>query len=297
MTPPIITASNVAVSYGKNEEVLSGITFELEAGKVHGLVGANGVGKTTLLRAIAGQLPATGSLSVFGADPFDNLAVMDHTVLMGIDSPFLGSWTVTKILKIAKARWAYWNQAYAAELLNIFGVDATKHYGKLSRGQRSSVGITVALASGCQLVLLDEPYLGLDAEKRQEFYRIIAAESRNRTIVISTHHLNEVSNLLDTVLLIDDSGTVLAGAINDLTEAILEVIGSNEAVSRFLSVLDMAGAVIYQEEQAGSTKLKLDLRARQSVMGKVYQIAVETGVKVTESTLESAVLAVTGRNH
>lgn len=297
MTAPIIVASNVAVSYRKNEEVLSGITFELEAGKVHGLVGANGVGKTTLLRAIAGQLPFTGSLSVFGADPFDNLAVMDRAVLMGIDSPFLGSWTVTKILKIAAARWANWNQAYAAELLNIFGVDSAKHYGKLSRGQRSSVGITVALASGCELVLLDEPYLGLDVEKRQQFYRIIAAEPQDRTIVISTHHLNEVSNLLDTVLLIDDSSTVLAGAINDLTEAILEVIGSNEAVSRFLYAVDLTAAVIHQEEQAGSTKLKLDLRSRQSAVSQVYQIAAETGVKVTESTLESAVLAVTGRNH
>lgn len=246
---------------------------------------------------IAGQLPVTGTLSVFGADPFDNLAVMDRTVLMGIDSPFLSSWTVTKILKIAAARWPGWNQVYAAELLNIFGVDAAKRYGKLSRGHRSSVGITVALASGCELVLLDEPYLGLDAEKRRQFYRIVAAEPQDCTIVISTHHLNEVSNLLDTVLLIDDSGTVLAGAIDDLTEAILEVMGSNEAVSRFLDTADVAAVVICQEEQAGSTKLKLDLRARQSAVSKVYQIAAETGVKVTKSTLESAVLAVTGRDH
>ncbi len=290
----VVSATNFSVGYGPETKVIERISFELGAGQIHGLVGTNGTGKTTLLRTIAGQLPYSGDLTVFGHDPFDNLAVMDHTILMGIDSPFPASWSVKKILKIAASRWETWDQHQADELLRTFSIDPDKRYGKLSRGQRSAVGIIVALASGCQLVLLDVPYLGLDVEKRKEFYRLIAAVT-SQTIVISTHHLNEVSNLLDTILLIDGPNTVLAGDIDDITETILELIGSVESVQQVLSKLQLDNAVVFREDQAGVLKVIVDLRQHRDLIDEVFQTAPVCGVKAKESTLENAVLAVTGR--
>ena len=118
---------------------------------------------------------------------------------MGIDNPLPDSWGIGKLGVIGKARWPRWDEERFNELLVRFDVPA-KAYSSLSRGQKSAVGFIFAVASGCEVMLLDEPYLGLDAQRRELFYQVLR-EEYGRTIVISTHHLNEVAGLLDTVSL------------------------------------------------------------------------------------------------
>ena len=148
--------------------------FTFADGLTHGLVGPNGIGKTTLLRKIAGQIQS-GGITVFGEKPFDNQSVLNRVILMGIDNPLPDSWGIGKLGVIGKARWPRWDEERFNELLVRFDVPA-KAYSALSRGQKSAVGFIFAVASGCEVMLLDEPYLGLDTQRRELFYQVLREE-------------------------------------------------------------------------------------------------------------------------
>lgn len=257
--------------------------FSLEAGLTHGLVGPNGVGKTTLLRQIAGQVPSA-DLTVFGQAPYDNPAVMDRTVLMGIDSPLIEGWNVTKLFRLGASRWSTWNQDRAQELQERFGLPES-NYSALSRGQKSAMGIVFAVASGCELMLLDEPYLGLDMD-RQEAFKETLREEQGRTIVVSTHHLDELAGLLDAVLVLPSN---LQANVGEMVEEIVELTGTPANLDRALSRLGLTP--LKRTSAALGDKAIIDARG----LGDApYDAAQECNLRVATVPLESAVRALTG---
>lgn len=287
-TNPCIAARAASVGYGRTV-VVKDLNLSLDYGCVHGLIGANGTGKTTVLRALAGQIAPQGELTVFGENPFDNLRVLDRTVLMGIDVPLPEGWRVGKIFALAQARWSTWDEGYKDELVRLYEIPTDKRYSQLSRGQKSCVGIVVALASRCELVLLDEPYLGLDVDKRTKFYTVLGehAEQTRCTVVISTHHLNEAQPLLDTVTLLGSAP--LSGMVGDIAEAFLEVKGTAAQVH---SLCQNVGIDADVDTQSGLAKVVLDLRGDQQRIDAVYAHAATCGVRVNPASLEQAVLTV-----
>ncbi|MDY3128213.1 MAG: ATP-binding cassette domain-containing protein [Corynebacterium sp.] len=258
--------------------------FHLASGLTHALVGANGTGKTTLLRQIAGQLPAD-NLRVFGEEPFDNQRVMDRTILMGIDNPLPDAWSAGGIVKLGAARWETWNQQRAEKLLEAFAVP-NKRYSSLSRGQKSALGIVLAVASGCELMLLDEPYLGLDPDKREIFYQVLADE-RGRTIVIATHHLDELSTSIDTVSALDVN---LYGAVEEIVEGVVELIGTPEHVAAVTQKLGVEP--LMRDSSVLGERVVIDARTK---VDAVYAAA-RGVVKVNPVSLQRAVSALQLRN-
>ena len=196
------------------EPVLDGLDLELSQGGVHGLLGRNGVGKSTLLQLIAGQMkPNSGELTVFGQRPFDNAQVMDRVALTGVDVAYPGSWRVRDVLVGAQLRYPSWDQASAQELVKDFALEQTleNRYGTLSRGQRAMVGIVVGLASGAPLTLLDEPYVGLDVHNTRVFYsHLLSLVGGNRTIIMATHHIEDAAKVLDSALVLGRNGRIAA---------------------------------------------------------------------------------------
>ena len=288
----MITAHNLSTGYRRNSEVLQGMSFTLEPGLIHGLIGRNGSGKTTLLRVIAGQLAADGKVEVFGEPPFDRAEVMDRLVLAGIDAPLPDRWSVSTLLDVAAARWSTWNPTRAAELVSRFDLSPDTRYSELSRGQKSAASIVLAVASGCELLLLDEPYLGLDVAKREQFYRTLREEA-GRTIVLSTHHLHEAEKLLDTVLYIDDGRVILHGAIDEVSARFVQVSGAPDDVDRVLSRLGSLRELRREDLSLGRRSI-IDLGDGGADIDAVSHAAAQVGpVKVTELTLENAVLAMT----
>ena len=256
--------------------------FTFKDGLTHGLVGPNGIGKTTLLRKIAGQLGGSG-VTVDGEKPFDNEKVLNKVVLMGIDNPLPEGWNMKKIFAVSSLRWPTWNEGRAEELVERFELPM-KNYSGMSRGQKSAASFIVAVASGVSIVLLDEPYLGLDAAKREVFYEVLR-EEHGRTIIVSTHHLNELSGLLDTVALMGENP--LSGPIDEFIEGVVQLTGSPEALDRALGRLQLP--VLERETSAVADRVLVDARPNHTT--NVFDMAQEMGLRATGVSLEQAVLA------
>lgn len=248
----------------------------------HGLIGPSGSGKTTLLRQIAGQMPAP-DIDVDGENPFDNQAVLDRVILMGVDNPLPEGWNIKKLFAVGQARWPLWNQDRAEELAEKFQLP-TKNYSRLSQGQRSAAGIILAVASEVQIMLLDEPYLGLDAQRRQVFYEALNDE-QERTIIVATHHLNEVTGLLDTVSLLDT--TPIAGPVDEFVESIVDLSGPAENLDTALRRLQIP--VLSRETTSMGDRAIVD--ARPNLADSVFDQAIELGLRAEQVTLEQAILA------
>ena len=146
------------------------------------------------------------------------------------------------------------------------------------------MGFIFAVASGCEIMLLDEPYLGLDTQRRELFYQVLR-EEHGRTIVISTHHLNEVAGLLDTVSLMGDNP--ISGPIDDFIEGILELTGPPEALNAAVTELDLR--VLSRETTGLGDRVLID--ARSTTTDPIFRTAQAHGLRVNEVSLERAVLA------
>ncbi|AKP09608.1 ABC transporter ATP-binding protein [Corynebacterium pseudotuberculosis] len=279
----VIKCVQLKKSYGKHA-VFAGLNFELQGERIHGLVGANAAGKTTLLRIIAGQIPHEGLMEIFGEPSFDNQKVMDRTVLVGIDAPLPQSWSPRKLFAFAACRYPRWDQKRCEELIEIFEIPLTKRYSSLSRGQKSAVGIVMAFAARCELTLLDEPYLGLDVYKRKAFYQELRHEQEQhpRTFILSTHHLNEAAGLFDELLILRNGAIADSGAVEDIAESVVELMGTTVAIDLALSELNVE--VIMQKTVSGVTKALV--RATHDEVARISELH---GIRVQRVTLEQAV--------
>lgn len=206
-----IHVSGLAHSFGK-KDVLQGVDLDFGPG-IHGLLGRNGVGKSTLLQIIGGQLkPDSGTVEVFGRRPFDNARVMDNTCLTGVDTAYPDSWSGKDVIKGASLRYRSWDRALADELIADFvlGDALATRYGRLSRGQRAMVSIIIGLASSTEVLLLDEPYVGLDTHNTGVFYRhLLAQADTGRTIVMATHHIDDAAKVLGDAVILGRDGVVV----------------------------------------------------------------------------------------
>ena len=230
-----VTARNLQRSFGK-KAVLNGVDFDLGPG-IHGLLGRNGVGKSTLLSVIAGQLrPGGGDVDVDKQKPYDNSEVMDRTALTGVDVEYPASWKLRDVLAAAALRYPGWDQRLADELLEDFGLEGTlrERYGNLSRGQRAMTGIVVGLASAAPLLLLDEPYVGLDTHNTQVFYRhLLEQADSGRTIIMATHHIEDAARILDSALILSRDGRISAHLTPEDADAYQVVLGETRTLIPF----------------------------------------------------------------
>lgn len=218
---PIVTISSLSRRFGRNE-ALRDISLELERGRVYGLVGANGAGKTTLIKHLLGLLRAqTGRVRVFDLDPVRAPELVLGRVGYLSEDRDLPEWMrIEELLRYTAAFYPSWDHEYALQLLATFGLDPRKKVKQLSKGMRAQSGLIVAVAHRPELLILDEPSTGLDAVVRKdilnEIVRTVADEGR--TVLFSSHLLDEVEQMSDEVLLIDQGQLALAGELDYVKE-------------------------------------------------------------------------------
>jgi len=229
------------------------VTAQIAEGAITGLLGRNGAGKTTLMQLLTGhRVPTSGSVHVFGGDPFENEDVLRRVCFVKEGQRYPDQFRVTDAVAAAARLFPRWDAELAGELLADFDLPLRRPVKKLSRGMTSAVGIVIGLASRAELTFFDEPYLGLDAVARQLFYdRLLADYSDNpRTVVLSTHLIEEVGDLLEHVLLIDHGRLVLDEDAESLRSSALTVSGSAAQVEAF----GRGREVLRMERMAGQAR-------------------------------------------
>jgi ABC-2 type transport system ATP-binding protein len=197
---------------------LDGVSFHAGAGQVYGLVGANGAGKTTLLKHLLGLLRATtGSVRVFGLDPVrDPVDVLSRIGYLSEERELPEWMRIDELMRYTQAFHPTWDTSYARELLDTFGLDPSKKIKELSKGMRAQAGLIAAVAHRPELLILDEPSSGLDAMVRRDILNAIVrtVADDGRTVIFSSHLLDEVERMSDHVTLIHNGRVTVKGALD-----------------------------------------------------------------------------------
>ncbi|MEV4638606.1 ABC transporter ATP-binding protein [Actinoplanes sp. NPDC049548] len=234
---PSVSVRDLTVRYSATTAI-DALTLELAPGRIYGLLGRNGSGKTSLLSVLAAYRKADGgSVLVDGEDPFENPRTMRDTVFIRDTLDVADSDRIGRVLDFHARLRPRWDAGYAAHLLDVFGLDRRTRVSALSRGQRSSLGVVLGLACRASLTLLDEVYLGMDAAARSAFYRELLDDylAHPRTIVLSTHLIQEVADLFEEVVIIDRGRLVVSEDTDTFRSRGVAVTGPAEAVETFVS--------------------------------------------------------------
>ena len=238
----VIDCRGLTKVYGRTK-ALNNLSITIEENKITGLIGRNGAGKTTLLKIIAGFMRETsGEVEVFSEKPFNNLFVSANMIYINDQMNFPTALTLKEILNVAATFYENWDHELAIRLFDYFSFHPAQQYNDLSKGMKSTFNMIVGLSARCALTMFDEPTTGMDAAVRKDFYRALLKEyiAYPRTIILSSHHLNEIEELLEDILLLKNGKEHLhmpiaelrtwAIGIEGLTANVNEWIGNREVI-------------------------------------------------------------------
>ncbi|HWV50480.1 MAG TPA: ABC transporter ATP-binding protein [Microbacterium sp.] len=244
----VIEVQNLSKHY-KDKRALDNVSLSVEGGAIYGLLGRNGAGKTTLMSILTAQnFESSGTVKVFGEHPYENAHVLSRICFVRESQKYPDDAYPRHAFKAASLFFENWDQAFADELIAEFQLPMKTTIKKLSRGQLSAVGVIIGLASRAEITFFDEPYLGLDAVARQIFYdRLIEDYAQHpRTIILSSHLIDEVSNLIEKVILIDNGRILLNEDTDAVRDRAVTVIGDAEKVDAW-----SAGREVLHREALG----------------------------------------------
>ncbi|SOC43218.1 ABC transporter ATP-binding protein [Ureibacillus acetophenoni] len=228
-----IQVSNVTKKY-KDKVALNNVSFTIEGPKIVGFLGHNGAGKTTFLNMLSGILPTTnGELRVNGMHVFNTATVLRDICFVAETGNFQMEMTVDQSLKANRYFYPNWDEELARKLLKVFALPPKAKVKSLSKGMSSALGIITGLASRAPITIFDEPYIGLDVAGRSKFYDLLIEEQEidPRLFILSTHLIDEVSNLFDEVLILNEGELLLQKDYLEWDETILAIRGSSEEVA------------------------------------------------------------------
>jgi len=230
-----IVAKNLVKNY-KSKIALNNISVELHENQLIGLIGSNGSGKTTFMKICAGLLEKTeGELNVLGETPIDNLKVLEDVVYTYHDIPHDGRLSLSKITQYYKLMYPNFDSEFALKLLNHFNLDVKTKYKYLSQGMMSLFNFICGLSCRCRITMFDEPVLAMDVKVRKSVYDILLRDylEHPRTIIISSHILSELENLLSELLIINKGTFVLYKDMDSIKESAYRVDGNPADLEEF----------------------------------------------------------------
>ncbi len=226
MTENVIEARGLRKSFGKFD-ALKPVDFDMPLGRIVGVIGANGAGKTTMLNAVLGLTSYEGDLKVLGLDPSKERDALMKDVCFIADVATLPKWMkVADVLDYVESVHPKFVRKKAMDFLHRTNVPLDRKVRALSKGMTVQVHLAVVMAIEAKLLVLDEPTLGLDIIFRKQFYQSLLEEyfDEDRTVVITTHQVEEIENILTDVIFIKDGGIVLQSEMDDLTQQFIEVM-------------------------------------------------------------------------
>ncbi|MFC4714290.1 ATP-binding cassette domain-containing protein [Planococcus dechangensis] len=236
----------------KKFEALKDVSLTLEAGKIHGLIGRNGAGKTSLLSLIAAfRQPTFGEILIDGSPVFENPEKMEQVAFVYDKDYKEETEKAKKLIALASHYRPHFDMEYAEQLIERFKLPVNKPVNKLSKGMQSALNVIIGLASRAPVTIFDEAYLGMDAPAREIFYKEILKdqEEHTRTFILSTHLVSEMDYLFDHVVIIDQGKLLLNEPYETVSSRGASITGSAEQVDAFTSDMKRLN-----EQQLGGTK-------------------------------------------
>lgn len=244
------------------KKALSNVSFQIKENSITGLIGRNGAGKTTLLKILTGFYTKTsGEVKVFSEDPFNNLKASLNTIFTDDQMQFPISLSLQEILDVSQSFYPNWDGELARGLMDYFRLPANAYYQNLSKGMKSIFNAIVGLSARCALTIFDEPTTGMDRAVRQDFYRALlkAYMEYPRTIILSSHLIYEMENLLENILLIKNGEIILHLPVEQLEEFAISITGPAKQVNEFASTRE-----VLHEKELGAYEKYAVIRKEQN---------------------------------
>ncbi|MDT2832982.1 ABC transporter ATP-binding protein [Vagococcus carniphilus] len=238
-----LEVQSVSKTY-KDKEALSNVSIIFKEQTIYGLLGRNGAGKSTLLNIINNRsFPSSGDILLDNTRVTDNEELLNHVYLMSEDNLFPSSMKVKEMFKISEEFYGSFDWDLANRLTDLFELNQKTTFKKLSTGYRSIAKLITALCVPCDYIFLDEPVLGLDAGHRELFYEslIETFENRPRTFIISTHLIEEITNLLESVIILDQGEVTLQKDVETILQENYTLSGPRDIISDFTKNLNIIG--------------------------------------------------------
>ena len=260
----LVTARGVSKHFGEVRAV-DDVSFEIEQGKILGLIGPNGAGKTTLLKAVLGLTDCDGELSVLGLDPFRQRKELLRNICFIADVAVLPRWIrVTQLLDFVEAIHPNFSRKRAEGFLRQTKVRSNAKVRELSKGMVTQLHLSIIMSIDAKLLILDEPTLGLDIIFRKEFYSNLLNDyfDENRTILITTHQVEEIENLLTDIMFINDGRILLDKPMESLAESYVELLTSGESAVKAKGLGPIA-----EHEMFGKSVLLFEGVSRENLEG------------------------------
>ena len=286
----IIEVKGLTKSY-KDVTTVSDVNFSIEEGKIYGFLGRNGAGKTTIMNMITAQIfPTSGEIKVFGEVPYENASVLSQICFIKESQKYPDHFRIADVLDFCSSLFPNWDREYAYTLIEDFSLPVKRRIQKLSRGMLSSVGIVIGLASRAPITIFDEPYLGLDAVARSIFYSRLLEDygTHPRTIILSTHLIDEVSRMLEHILVIDNGKLIIDEEADAIRGKAFNIVGPSKKVDSFT-----IGKETLKRESIGSL-------VSATVMGdlnpNIKMQAEELGLEITPVSLQELIIHLTNNS-
>lgn len=214
----MIRIGKLGFSYGQ-VPVLKNITMNLEPGKIYGLLGENGVGKTTLLTLLAGlKKPLQGSIDIDGSAPYSRTPQVLENQFYLADEMLPVPMKAAEYARITGEFWPNYKQDTFEEIMELFENTSDKKMSEMSTGQLKKTYISLALALGCKYLFLDEPTNGLDIPSKAQFRSaLMKYTGEDSTIVISTHQVRDLENIIDPIIILDRQDVLLNASLEEIS--------------------------------------------------------------------------------
>ena len=240
----MINFSDVNFSYSTRNSIFEQLDLDLDKGNIYGLLGRNGAGKTTLLRLMSGLLfPKSGDIEVMGYTPSKRQPEFLEDVFFISEELFIPRMKVVDYVAAQARFYPKFDYLVFDKNLNAFGVDENQLLTSLSYGQKKKVLLSFGIATNSSLLILDEPTNGLDIPSKSQFRKVLAeAATEDRTVIISTHQVRDLSSLMDPIIILDGGKVVLQKSVEEISKKIQ---------FKLVQAINPPAGVLYSEQVPG----------------------------------------------
>lgn len=222
----MIEVKNLSLSLDGDNKILNNINIKMEKGKIYGIIGTNGVGKTTLIKCLTGIYePSIGAVLYDGENVYNSSVVKSNIAYVADETHFFDSFTIKKIIEYFSLAYENFDKKKFEEMNEFFKIDINKKYNQLSKGQRIRIYLMIALAQNSDYIILDEPTAGLDPILKNRLLFLLKGEitKRNVTIIISSHHLSELEKICDDVIIVNNGEISYVNSLENMKNKIKKI--------------------------------------------------------------------------